>query len=311
MRDLSGTRLRIGAHVQRALADRQGVVALETTLIAHGLPSPDNVVVAHELEEVVRKQGATPATVGVLDGLPIIGLSSHEIERIATAGRAIAKLSSRDLGTAVELGLDGATTVAGTITLAAKAGIEVMATGGLGGVHRDARTTYDESADLLCLHETPMLVVASGVKSILDVAATLERLDTLAVPIVGFRTNHFPGFYVSASEFSLDWTVDSIEQAVGAFVAHRALAPGGMLLANPVPEGDQLDVSTHDAVLKEALRAAEEGQLRGKDVTPFLLARFASATRGESVRVNRALVRNNAELAGGVARELSLRRAAS
>lgn len=309
MREPPGTLLRIGTHVQQALAEHRGVVALETTLIAHGLPSPENIAVARELEDVIGANGSVPATVGVIEGVPTVGLSDEEIERIATQGQKVAKLSSRDLGTAVQRRIDGATTVAGTITLATKAGVEVMATGGLGGVHLGARESYDESADLLALHEVPILVVCSGVKSILDVSATLERLETLEVPVVGFKTDRFPGFYVSTTEEALDWSVDSIDSVVTAFVAHLALGRGGMLLANPVPERDQLDVATHDAVLADALKEAEFRHVRAKAVTPFLLARLASETSGESVRVNRTLVRNNAELAGKIARELAEARA--
>jgi pseudouridine-5'-phosphate glycosidase len=299
---------RLGDHVRRALAAGRGVVALETTLIAHGLPSPDNLEVARLLEQDVRDQGAEAATVGVVGGVATVGLTPTEIERLADPSNAVIKLSRRDLGVAVAAGVDGATTVAGTITLAAAAGLEVMATGGLGGVHRGADTTWDVSADLETMRDVPVLVVASGVKSILDVAATLERLETLGVPVVGYGTACFPGFYVSATEHRLDWTVSSPEEAARAFATHRRLAPGGMLLANPVAAADQLDPARHDAALSEALRLAEAAQLSGKTVTPFLLAHIAATTAGESVRVNRSIVRANAALAGRIAVALAAAR---
>ena len=309
MADPVGAPLRIGEHVEAALSAGLGVVALETTLIAHGLPAPDNLAIARQLEDLVRAEGATPATVGVIGGVPILGLSPMEIEQIATKGPAVAKLSSRDLGPAVAGGIDGATTVAGTITLAASAGIEVMATGGLGGVHRGAKESFDESADLFALHEVPVLVVASGVKSILDVGATLERLETLEVPVIGYRSNLFPGFYLSVTEHRLAWSVGTIEEAAAVFAAHRGLARGGMLLANPLSEQDQLDPAAHDAALAEALVAVESGEVKGKDVTPYLLAHLASATAGASVAVNRVIVRQNATLAARIAVELAARRA--
>jgi len=297
----AGRQFRLGDHVRQALADGRGVVALETTLIAHGLPSPENLEVARQLEQDVRDQGAEAATVGVVAGVATVGLSATEIERLADPGGAVAKLSRRDLGVAVAAGVDGATTVAGTITLAALAGIEVMATGGLGGVHRDAQKTWDVSADLETMRDVPILVVASGVKSVLDVAATLERLETLGVPVVGYGTARFPGFYVSVTEHRLDWSVASPEEAALAFAAHRRVAPGGMLLANPVAPADELAPVRHDAALAEALRLAKAAHVSGKDVTPFLLARLAAATAGESVRVNRAIVRGNAVLAARIA----------
>jgi len=297
----AGRQFRVGDHVRQALADGRGVVALETTLIAHGLPSPDNLEVARQLEQDVRDQGAEAATVGVIAGVPIVGLSPAEVERLADPKAAVTKLSARDLGLAIAGGVDGATTVAGTITLAARAGIAVMATGGIGGVHRGAVTAWDVSADLETMRVVPVLVVSSGVKSILDIAATLERLESLGVPVVGYRTKQFPGFYVSATRHRLDWSVESPEEAANAFAAHRDVSGSGMLLANPVDPAHELDPARHDAALSEALELAEVAQLSGKEVTPFLLAHLAEATQGESVRVNRAVVRGNATLAARVA----------
>lgn len=237
----------------------------------------------------------------MIAGVPIVGLSPAEVERLADPKAAVTKLSARDLGFAIAGGVDGATTVAGTITLAVRAGIAVMATGGIGGVHRGAVTAWDVSADLETMRVVPVLVVSSGVKSILDIAATLERLESLGVPVVGYRTKQFPGFYVSATPHRLDWSVQSPEEAANAFAAHRDVSGSGMLLANPVDPAHELDPARHDAALSEALELAEVAQLSGKEVTPFLLAHLAEATQGESVRVNRAVVRGNATLAARVA----------
>lgn len=293
--------LRIGDEAALALEQGTGVVALETTLIVHGLPRPDNLVVAKELEEVIRSEGAVPATIGVVGGVAVVGLTTDELEHLAGTERHVAKLSGRDLAVAAAKGADGATTVAGTITLAALAGIEVMATGGLGGVHRDARDTWDESADLATLGRVPVLVVAAGVKSILDVGATLERLETLGVPVVGYRTSRFPGFYLATTEHRLDWSVDSPGEAARAFDAHRQLGTGGMLLAHPIGEAEQLDPALHDTVLAEARDLLAARGVHGKAATPFLLSHMAAATGGESVRVNRRIVLNNAALAAQVA----------
>lgn len=294
--------LRIGEEVADALTDARPVVALETTLIVHGLPRPLNMDVARELEATVRACGAVPATVGVIGGDPVVGLDEGELERLGTSDLPVAKLSARDLGTAVAKHLDGATTVAGTITLAALAGVDVMATGGLGGVHRGAADTWDESADLTTMSRLPVLVVAAGVKSVLDVAATLERLETLGVAVLGYGTSELPGFYLSSSGFCLDWQVDSPEEAAAAFAAHRALGNRtGMLLARPIEESAQLDPALHEKVLAEGLARLEADGISGKPVTPFLLAHLAASTGGASVTVNRAIVLGNASLASEVA----------
>jgi len=291
--------------VRTALDEGRGVVALETTIVVHGLPAPLNITIAGQCEDAVREGGAVPATIGVLDGRAVVGLSLAQLERLAEPLHDAAKLSARDLGLALGLGRDGATTVAGTIAVARCLGIAVMATGGLGGVHRDAQRTFDESADLTALSRTSMMVVASGVKSILDVGATLERLDTLSVPVVGYGTTQFPGFYRSESGFALDWSVSSAQEAAAVFLAHRHFGGSGLLLANPVAADRQLDAALHDGALASALERARSLAVTGKDVTPVLLAEFARFTGGRSVRVNRDLVVANARLAGQVATAMS------
>lgn len=287
--------------VATALSESRPVVALETTIVVQGLPAPINLEVARDCDQAVRDSGSVPATIGVLNGSVVVGLSASELEELASPQRKAAKLSSRDLGIALAVATDGATTVAGTIAVAHHVGIDVMATGGLGGVHRGAAQSFDESADLTTLSRTPVLVVASGVKSILDIGATLERLDSLGVPIVGFRTTRFPGFYRASSGFDLDWSVDDATQAALAFLNHRLFSPTGMLIANPVPEDRQLDAQTHDHALESALALSNHLGVTGKEVTPVLLAEFARFTAGESVQVNRDLVVSNAALAGDIA----------
>ncbi|HEY8080737.1 MAG TPA: pseudouridine-5'-phosphate glycosidase [Acidimicrobiales bacterium] len=295
------TPVRIADEVRDAITDRRGVVALETTLLVHGLPPEDAVKVAADLEQAVRAAGAVPATVGMLEGVAVVGLAGAEIDRLVEQRATVRKLSTRDLGLAAASRSDGATTVAATVALAAAARIRVMATGGIGGVHLGARDTFDESADLVALSRTPVLVVASGVKSILDVAATLERLDTLGVPVAAYGSTSFPGFYVVDSGLHVEWSVDSPELVASAFAAHNGFGGGGMLLANPVPQDDQMDLALHDRALAEGLQLASERGLTGADVTPFLLDHFAQTTGGASVRANVALVLGNATLAGMVA----------
>jgi pseudouridine-5'-phosphate glycosidase len=295
----------VSDEVTTALGEGRGVVALETTIIVQGLPAPVNFEVANECEAAVRKNGATPATIGLLNGHIVVGLSTKELEELADPDRHAAKLSARDLGLALAAGTDGATTVAGTIAVAHRVGISVMATGGLGGVHRDAATSFDESADLAAMARTPVLVVASGVKSILDVGATLERLDSLGVPVAGFQTRQFPGFYLRDSGFTLDWALASAEEAAAAFVAHRQFSPTGFLVANPVAAHQELDRTRHDEALASALSLAELQGVSGKAVTPALLAEFARHTDGVSVQVNRDLVVANAALAGEISVSLA------
>lgn len=281
------------------------MVALESTIVVQGLPAPFNMEVARECEAVVRSTSSVPATVGVVRGTVVVGLTLEELAQLADPTHSCAKLSARDVGLASALARDGATTVAGTIAIARRAGIDVMATGGLGGVHREAAFSFDESADLTAMSRTSVLVVASGVKSILDVGATLERLDTLGVPVVGYRTTQFPGFYRCESGFTIEWSVDNAAQVAASFMAHREFSPTGFLLANPVPATSQLDAAVHDAALASALAKARSLGVMGKEVTPVLLAEFANFSAGMSVHVNRDLVVANARLAGEIAATLA------
>lgn len=293
----------ISAEVAAALADGRAVVALESTLLAHGLPPGRSRVVAGGLEYAVRAAGAVPATVAVLGGTPVVGLSGAELDRVCDPAAGLLKLSRRDLGPAYALGRDGATTVASTAALAAAAGIGVFATGGLGGVHRGASTSWDVSADLDVLAATPVLVVCSGVKSVLDVGASLEALETRSVPVLGYRTDRFPAFYLRESEHPVPWRVDSPESAAAVVAAHRSSVPGsaGVLLANPVPAAAEMPRELHDRLLAEGLaRLAEQG-VQGKDVTPALLADFHARSEGVSLAANEALVLANATLAAQVA----------
>jgi pseudouridine-5'-phosphate glycosidase len=295
------TPVHLRPEVAEALAWGRPVVALESTLIAHGLPRPENLVLARELEDIVRVEGGVPATVGVIRGELMVGLSGEELERIAS-GAEVPKLSVRDLAPAAARGSDGATTVASTAWLANKAGIRVLATGGLGGVHREARETWDESADLTTLARVRIGVVCAGVKSILDVGATLERLETLSVTVIGYRTSRFPGFFVADSGFSVDWSVESPAEA--AEVLKAQLHDGGVVIGNPVAVEDQLDPERHWRVLEAGLAAAREQGIRGKAMTPFLLDYFRVQTGGASLEVNQKLVRANARLATQIAAAL-------
>ena len=300
----------ISAEISEALGRSAPVVALETTLISHGLPQPDNLHLAREAEEIVRRAGAVPATIGVVGGVPKVGLEAAELELMAT-GDGIAKLSVRDLALAAAKRSHGATTVAATAHLAARVGIRLFATGGLGGVHREARESWDVSADLAALDRTPVTVVCSGVKSILDVPATLEHLETLGVPVAGFRTTRFPGFYLTDSGSPLDWTLEDEEEAARTIVALEGLDPegGGFVVANPLPEAEQLDPVLHDRALRVGLGDLKRRDVRGKDVTPFLLERFREETGGESLEVNKRIIRNNARLAARIAVALAALRA--
>jgi pseudouridylate synthase len=286
--------------VRQALDAGGAVVALESTIIAHGLPRHRNLQVARELEAAVAAAGAVPATIAVLDGEAHVGLDEDGLARIATAD--MAKLSVRDLPLAAARGADGATTVAATAHLAALVGIRVFATGGLGGVHRGARESWDESADLLALARTPITVVAAGVKSILDVGATLERLETLGVGVAGWRTDRFPGFYLTDGGFDLDWRVEGADEVAAAMAAADALGvPAALVVANPVDAAEQLDPAEHERVLAEGLEAAHAAGVTGKAVTPFLLDHLHRATDGRSLEVNIAVARGNASVAGTIA----------
>lgn len=298
--------MQVHPEVADAVSAGGAVVALESTIISHGLPRPDNLRIAREIEDEVRAGGAVPATIAVVDGVARIGLDDAALARVA-GDPSVVKVSVRDLATIAARGGLGATTVASTAHLAARAGISIFATGGLGGVHRGAVDTWDESADLTTLSRTPVLVVCAGVKSILDVAATLERLETLNIGVLGYRTDRFPGFYLRDSGHALDWRVDSPEEVADVLRARQDLGTDcyGLVLANPVDPGDELDRATHDDVLERGLDAARSGGVQGKDVTPFLLDWFHRETRGASLATNVALVRSNARLAADVARRLA------
>ena len=291
----------MNGEVAEALASRGPVVALESTIIAHGLPRPENLRVAREIEAAVRAAGAVPATVAVLGGVVHVGLGDEALDHLANSDD-VAKCSVRDLPVVCARGGDGATTVAATAHLAARAGIGVFATGGIGGVHRDAAQTFDESADLGALATTPICVVCAGVKSILDVGATLERLETLGVTVLGYRSDRLAGFYLSDSGHPVPWRVESAADVAAVLRARAEVGvPAGVLVSNALPADEQLDPELHARVLAESLAAADEQGVAGKDLTPFLLERFHSDTDGASLRVNTRLVVRNAALAGEIA----------
>ncbi|PZF87254.1 pseudouridine-5'-phosphate glycosidase [Micromonospora deserti] len=302
--------IRYGTEVTDALRDGHPVVALESTIVSHGLPRPDNLRVARQIEQAVREAGAVPATIGMVAGELVVGLDDPRLTRLATVD-GVAKLSVRDLAVAAATGADGATTVAATSAVAAAAGIGVFATGGLGGVHREAAQSFDESADLVTLARTPITVVCAGVKSILDVGATLERLETLGVGVIGYRTRRFPGFYLTDGGFDLDWSVDSPEQVADVLAAREqhGVHHGGLIVANPLPADEQLDPELHDRTLADGLARLERDGVTGKAVTPYLLAHFHSATEGASLAVNVRIILRNAELAARIAVAAAARRA--
>ena len=293
--------MRIHDEVREALASGRPVVALESTIISHGLPRPRNLAVAREIESAVRAAGAVPATIAVVAGELRVGLDDAALEAIAGAEEVV-KCGVRDLPPAMARRAHGATTVAATSVLAVRAGIRVFATGGLGGVHREARDSWDESADLGTLARTPITVVCAGVKSILDVGATLERLETLNVTVLGYGTDAFPGFYLADSGFPAPWRVDSPEEAAAVARARTALgSDAAIVVANPLPAAEQLDPALHDRVLTAGLEAAGRAGATGKHATPFLLDFFHRETGGESLEVNVRIVLRNAALAARIA----------
>ena len=300
--NIDQARLEIHPEVKETLARGGAVVALESTIISHGLPSPRNVVVAAQIEQNVRDGGAIPATIAIIGGVVKVGLSPAELEILGDPASDVVKVSTRDLGPVLAARRNGATTVSATSHIAHLAGIKYFATGGLGGVHRGAQDTYDESADLVTLARTPITVVCAGVKSILDVAATLERLETLGVTVVGFGTDAFPGFYLADSGFGVTWRVDTVEQAAAIGTERDAIrAPGAVIIAQPVSQVDQLDLELHDRVLAQGLAAATSAHIVGKDVTPFLLDWFHTQTNNQSLEVNVTLINANARLAAQIA----------
>ena len=292
--------IKIHPQVQKALNDGRAVVALESTIISHGLPRPRNHEAALEFEEILRSKNVVPATIAVINGVANIGLDATALDIISN--QDIAKASVRDLPILAAKEFSGATTVAATAHLAALAGIRVFATGGLGGVHRAANETFDESADLSVLANTPITVVSAGVKSVLDIAATLERLETLSVPVVGYKTNIFPSFWLRESEFNLEYRVDSPGEIANMMVAQDLIGEGGgIVVANPVPEDKAWNKADHDRVLQTAFAAADKAGVRGKEVTPFLLQFIVEESKGKSLEVNLDLARNNVSVAGDIA----------
>lgn len=287
--------------VQRAVDSGAAIVALESTIISHGLPRPRNYEAAIEFEAILREQGVTPATIAVLDGVPQIGLNDIGIRRIAD--EPMAKASVRDLPMLAASRRSAATTVAATSFLASRSGIRVFATGGLGGVHRGAAESFDESADIATLGETPITVVSAGVKSVLDIGATLERLETLSIPVIGFGTDRFPRFWLRESDAVLDWSVDSAEDVARIMKARDALGlKQGVVVANPIPAELAWDLEEHDQVLDQALCEAAERGITGKSVTPYLLLRIVELSGGKSLEVNLDLARNNVRVAGEIAK---------
>ena len=291
--------MRYTREVSDAIEAGRPVVALESTIIAHGLPRPENLEVARAVEEVVREEGATPATIAIVDGMVRIGLDREGLEEIATSDDVV-KCSARDLSVVMARFATGATTVAATATLAVRAGIGVFATGGIGGVHREARDSWDESADLITLSQTPITLVCAGIKSILDVEATLERLETLNITVLGYRTDRFPGFYLADSGLPVPWRVDTPEEVADVAHARAELGLGAIVVANPIEH--ELDPDLHDRVLTESLEAASRDGIRGKDITPYLLDRFHRETNGASLEANVRLILRNAALAAQIAR---------
>lgn len=292
--------LSISPAVDAAFEAGKPVVALESTIISHGLPRPDNLDAARRFEKILTGLGVVPATIAVLDGQLKAGLTDDELVRIA--GEDIPKLSVRDLPIVLARGGSGATTVAATSYIANLAGIRVFATGGLGGVHRGASETFDESADLKVLSEVPITVVSAGVKSILDIPATLERLESLGVIVLGYGTDKFPSFWLTDSGFELDWSVPDAAAVADVMASRDELGqPAAILVANPLPIAEQLDPKVHDRALADALRMADEQGLSGKEVTPFLLLTIVGLTGGESLAVNLKIAENNIRVAGEIA----------
>lgn len=294
----------LSEEVKQAVENKEPIVALESTIISHGMPYPENVKTAREVEEIIRENGATPATIAIMDGKIKIGLSAEELELFASSDD-VAKVSRRDLAGVIASGKLGATTVATTMICAELAGIQVFATGGIGGVHRGAEVTMDISADLEELSQTNVAVICAGAKSILDIGLTLEYLETKGVPVIGYGTDTLPAFFTRSSEFELHASSDSIEEIAETLKVKWELGlEGGAVIANPIPKEDALDADYINGVIEAAVEEAEEKGIHGKDVTPFLLATVTEATKGESLTANIALVKNNAKVAAQIAKSL-------
>ena len=297
--------LDISPEVQAALKEHKPVVALESTIISHGMPYPQNVETALNVEKIIRENGAVPATIAIIGGRLKAGLSKEEIEHLGKAGTAVTKASRRDLPVLCAKGMDGATTVATTMIIAAMAGISVFATGGVGGVHRGAEVTMDISADLEELGRTNVMVVCAGAKSILDLGLTLEYLETKGVPVIGYGTSELPAFYTRKSGFGVDYRLDTPEELAEAFAAKMKMGlQGGMLVTNPIPEEYSMDPDRINAAIEQALAEAAEKGVKGKATTPFLLAKVKELTGGDSLNSNIRLVYNNAALAAKTAKAL-------
>ena len=297
--------LDINPEVQKALKDEKPVVALESTIISHGMPYPRNVETALNVENIVRENGAVPATIAILNGKLKVGVTRDEIEHLGN-GKNIIKTSRRDIPYIVAKGLDGATTVASTMIIANLAGIKVFATGGIGGVHRGAQQTFDISADLEELAHTNVAVVCAGAKSILDLGLTLEYLETKGVPVIGYGTDELPAFYTRKSGFKVDYRIDNVEELAKLVSAKWQLGlDGGLVIANPVLEEDQMDYETINKAIGEAVKEANEKGIKGKETTPFLLSKIKDITGGDSLETNIKLVYNNAKLASKLAVELA------
>ena len=298
--------LDVKPEVAEAIAAGKPVVALESTIISHGMPYPQNVETALKVEQIIRDNGAVPATIAILGGRLKAGLTAEEIEYLGKSGRKVAKVSRRDLAAIVARGADGATTVTTTMIIAHMAGIKVFATGGIGGVHRGAETTMDISADLEELASTPVMVVCAGAKSILDLGLTLEYLETKGVPVIGYGTDELPAFYTRSSGFGVDYRVDTPAQLAAMFKAQQELGmKGGMLVTNPIPEQYAMDKAVIDAAIEQAVAESKEQGIHGKETTPFLLARVVELTGGDSLESNIKLVLNNATVAAKTAAELA------
>lgn len=302
--NISSELLQVSAEVQQALKNNQPIVALESTIISHGMPFPENAQTALEVEETIRRQGAVPATIAIIHGVMKVGLSREEIELLGREGHNVAKVSRRDLPFIVAAGLNGATTVASTMIIAAMAGIKVFATGGIGGVHRGAEHTFDISADLQELANTNVTVVCAGAKSILDLGLTTEYLETFGVPLIGYQTSSLPAFFCRTSPFDVSIRLNSAKDIAKAMaVKWQSGLNGGMVVANPIPEAFAMPEEKINAAINQAVKEAEEQGVVGKASTPFLLARVAELTGGDSLKSNIQLVFNNAILACEIAKE--------
>lgn len=298
--------LSLSPEVQQALADNRPIVALESTIISHGMPYPQNVQTALRVEQTIRDHGATPATIAVIGGKLKAGCTPEEIEYLGHKGQAVTKASRRDLPVLIARGQDGATTVTTTMIIAAMAGIKVFATGGIGGVHRGAETTMDISADLEELAQTPVMVICAGAKSILDLGLTLEYLETKGVPVIGYGTDELPAFYTRKSGFGVDYRIDTPHELAAAFKAKLDMGlKGGMLVTNPIPEEYSMPADVINAAIDRAIAEANEKGIHGKQTTPFLLAKVKDLTGGDSLAANIQLVLNNARLAALTATALA------